>query len=186
MSQDFLFVYSLWLFIWISLVLSSRCQWLVLVSRTIMLPPDLETTSLGLFFVMSGMQTWVLKMVSSSLRNVCVCFCTVTDLPLTSFRFVNFFFVSLLTSFRIIFVKCWLEYNTLKLFADSEDHRRRRDGFSAILVEDILGIQGVQQSDCWCWRLLVRSLINHILPGDLSRTLPFFMLFRVMLNYYVL
>jgi len=57
--------------------------------------------------------------------------------------------------------------------ADSEDHGRGRDGLTAILIEDILGILVIPQPNCWCCRLLVRSQATTS-AGDLLRKLLFY------------
>ena len=50
-----------------------------------------------------------------------------------------------------------MENVCLKLCADSEDHGGRGDCLSALLIEDVLGVPGFPQPNCWCSRLLVRK-----------------------------
>lgn len=50
-----------------------------------------------------------------------------------------------------------MENACLKLCADIEDHGGRGDCLSALLIEDVLGVPGFPQPNCWCSRLLVRK-----------------------------
>lgn len=81
----------------------SRLVWLVYILRTIMWQLDLEIILHDQFFVMSGMRTWVLKMVLSYWRSACVCSYIEIGLLSTSFR-CGAFFIWLASWFHVVHV----------------------------------------------------------------------------------